>query len=164
MCTVCRCSRDSFTDSCLLPDLSHRQITGIPYPDHINHAGAPQPPSSCVLASRSARSHLCAHTCLFSRAGCLKPEVTTLSVIHRVSLTLNPPQSLSLPLISSLLSPLFFKYFYSWGLCRWNVTLYLLLHLVTAGDSCTYFWSAARVNAAPSQHSMLTMALSGRTC
>lgn len=114
-------------------------------------------PCCCVRASLGACLQLCVHTCLFSQAGCLnrKSRLTSRRVLFTGFLSL--PHSLSL----SPLSFYFFKkYFCCWRLRRGNVTLYLLLHLVTAGDSCTYFWSTACLMQPPSQYSMLTMALS----
>lgn len=74
---------------------------------------------------------VCAHVLVLA-GRLLEPEVTTPeyeSVVRRASLSFSPS--------------LFLFFFFFIPLRSGNVTLYLLLHLVTAGDSCTYFWSTA---------------------
>lgn len=130
-----RYSHDSFTDSwCLSPQLSHRQIMGIPYPTIFNTLLILL---LCVNKLWCMHAVVCAHPLVLT--GRLhEPEVTT----HKSeSVTLqgspSPSPSLSLFLFLSSIS------FCSWRLHRGNVTQYLLLHLLAACDSCTYFWNTA---------------------
>lgn len=101
------------------------------------------PPIACHLPPVCLQSTVhvccCAHThmLVFTRRQ-LKPKVPALHVVCYSEGFFAPP---SPPL--SVLFPINFCVLWSQRLPKWNVTLYFLLHLLTASDSCTYFWSAA---------------------
>lgn len=89
----------------------------------------------CVCASMyHACSCVCARACPHRQAALTGSHDSQVRECYsRVFLSLS---------VSAFLA-LFFKYFCCWRLRRGNVTQYLLLHLLAASDSCTYFWSTA---------------------
>lgn len=163
---VHRLSHDSFSSSwCLSPQLSPhpcRRITGIPYPNSFNTPSSLCPLPACVQAVPHACKCVCAHVLLLT--GVLpEPEITTLKLLCR-----GFPLASSSPLTPATPSPLHHSVFYFFyiflvlkasqrkrdtissaalGDCWW------LMHLLL--EHCLF-------NAAPSQYSMLAMALSAR--
>lgn len=137
LCSWCVCRAqalaESASDSCLLPELSHRQITGIPSPAALNAPlPLPLPRPYRSLTSRSARSRFaCAHVPVLTSRLLWKPEVTTPACLFTGFLSLSLSRSPSAPLPSlfspsltlphHFLSPLFlhlFIYFLGRRLCR----------------------------------------------